>query len=97
MHIIAKPTLQEYWEKHRDAEEALKAWYSEARHAKWKTPDDIKQRYSSADPLPGNRMVFNIKGNKYRLVVKINYRRGVVYIRWVGTHAQYDRINAETI
>lgn len=78
-------------------EDALKAWYYEARYAAWKTPDDIKQRYGSADILPDNRVVFNIKGNNYRLVVKIHYNMGIVYIRFVGTHTEYDKIDAETI
>jgi mRNA interferase HigB len=97
MRVIKRPTLQEFWEEHRDAEQALKAWYYEAKHADWKTPDDVKQRYASADILPGNRVVFNIKGNTYRLIVKIHYNTGIVYIRFVGTHTEYDRIDAETI
>ncbi len=97
MHIITRQKLIACWTEHPDAEDALKAWEKEAEHAHWKSPTDIKARYRSADFLPGNRVVFNIKGNHYRLVVKIQYPTGVVYIRFVGTHKEYDRINAETI
>ncbi len=96
MHIIARPTLQQFWEKHPDSKQSLMAWFKEAEHASWRSFDDIKQRYSSADVLPGNRVVFNIKGNQYRLIVKIHYNTGMVYIRFIGTHAEYDRIDAET-
>jgi len=72
----------------------LKAWYKEAREARWKKAIDIKRDYPSASVLPGNRVVFNIKGNHYRLVVRINYDYGVVWIRFIGTHDQYDKINA---
>jgi mRNA interferase HigB len=97
MRVIARSTLQEFWRQHQDAEEALASWYHEAHNATWKSFADIKARYGSADVLPGNRVVFNIKGNKYRLVVKISYVAGIVFIRFVGTHAAYDKINAETI
>jgi mRNA interferase HigB len=97
MHVIKRKTLLIFWKKHADAKQALEAWYAEAKQASWKTPDEIKQRYRSADFLPGNRVVFNIKGNAYRLVVQIHYNTGTVFIRFVGTHAEYDRIDAETI
>jgi mRNA interferase HigB len=97
MRVVKRRTLIEYWETHPDIEQALKSWYYEARNAHWKKPDDIKRKYRSADILPGNRVVFNIKGNHYRLVVKIHYNTGVVYIRFIGTHAEYDRIDAEKI
>lgn len=97
MRIITRQKLMACWAEHPDVEEALKAWEAEARHAHWRTPTDIKARYRSADILPDNRVVFNIKGNHYRLVVKIHYNTGVVYIRFAGTHAEYDRIKAETI
>jgi mRNA interferase HigB len=97
MHIIKRSTLQAYWVRHQDVEQSLKAWYAEAKTSQWQTPDDIKQRYPSADPLPGNRVVFNIKGNQYRLVVKIHYNTGIIYIRFIGTHAEYDKIDAERI
>jgi len=97
MRVISERKLRQCWQAHPDSEQALKAWNAEARQADWKTPDDIKQRYRSADILKGNRVVFNIKGNDYRLVVKIHYNTGVVYIRLVGTHAEYDKIDAEII
>lgn len=97
MRIIAVKTLREFWENHADAEQPLKSWYKETTDTRWNTPDDVKRRYPSADILPGNRVVFNIKGNTYRLIVKIHYNTGIVFIRFVGTHAEYDKIDAETI
>lgn len=97
MRIIAKKTLREFWEAHGDAEQALKAWYHDAKTADWKSPNDIKQVYANASIIAHNRVVFNIRGNHYRVVVLINYEFGIVYIRFVGTHKEYDRINAETI
>lgn len=97
MRVIRRNTLEDYWHTHPDTEDSLKSWYFEAKHAQWKKPEDIKQKFSSADILPGNRVVFNIKGNHYRLVVKIHYNTGVVYIRFIGTHAEYNKINAEMI
>jgi mRNA interferase HigB len=97
MRIVAIKTLRQFWSKHRDAEQSLKAWYAEAADAQWRTPQYILARYGSADLLSGNRVVFNVKGNQYRLVVKIHYNTGIVYIRFIGTHAEYDRIDAETI
>lgn len=97
MHVITRKTLVGFWRKHADAEIPLNAWFREAKSARWETPQDIKERYRSADFLPGNRVVFNIGGNKYRLVVKIAYVPGTIYIRFIGTHAAYDKINAETI
>ncbi len=75
----------------------MRAWYAEASQAQWRGPQDVLTRDRSADILPGNRVVFNIKGNQYRLVVKIHYNTGVVYIRFVGTHGEYNRIDAERI
>jgi mRNA interferase HigB len=97
MRVIARKTLRDFWGEHADAEQQLKAWFHEAGAARWKSFADIKARYRSADVLPGNRVVFDIKGNNYRLVVKVHYNRSLVFIRFVGTHAEYDRINAETI
>lgn len=97
MHVIKKKTLAEFWTRHADSKTALVAWFREAKGAEWKTPLDIKQRYRSADILPGNRVVFNMGGNKYRLVVKIAYIPGLIYVRFIGTHAEYDKINAEKI
>lgn len=97
MRIIAKKPLREFWERHSDAEQALKAWYHDAQQAQWKSPSDIRRIYATASILAHNRVVFNIRGNKYRLVVAINYDFGIVYIRFIGTHQEYDAIDAETI
>ena len=97
MRVIAKRTLRSFWVKHEDCEQQLKAWYKEAEDAHWKDTNSIKQDYPSASFLKDNRVVFNIKGNHYRLIVKINYSYGVVWIRFIGTHKQYDKINATNI
>ena len=97
MRIIAIGTLRNFWAINRDAEEPLKAWYHEAKSADWATPHQIKAMYRSASVLGDNRMVFNIAGNKYRLIVKFNYAYQIAYIRFVGTHAEYDRIDAENV
>jgi len=97
MRIIAKGTLREFWELHPDLEEPLLAWYREVQKEDWDTPAKVKAKYRTASVIGGNRVVFNIKGNDYRLVVKINYPYRVVYIRFVGTHAEYDGIDAEEV
>jgi mRNA interferase HigB len=97
MRIIARKTLRDFWEKHADAEQAIKSWYKEAAESQWNEHGDIKARYPSADILPGNRIVFNIKGNSYRLIVKIHYNTAIVFVRFMGTHADYDKIDAVTI
>ena len=97
VRIIALSTLRTFWERHKDAEGPLKAWYQEARAAHWDTPHQVKALYRTASVLGNSRVVFNIAGNTYRLIVKINYPYRIVFIRFVGTHAEYDRINAEEI
>lgn len=97
MHVVSRKTLREFWTKHADAEQPLKAWFHEAEDASWGSFDEIKARYRSADVIPGNRVVFNIKGNHYRLIVRIHYNTGRLFIRFVGTHAEYNKIDAETI
>ena len=97
MRVIAKKTLRKFWQKHNDCEQQLKVWYDEASEAKWRTPNDIKKEYRSASILEDNRVVFNIKGNKYRLIVKFDYKYGWAWIRFIGTHAEYDKINATNI
>lgn len=97
MRVIARKTLRAFWERHPDAEAALKAWYHDTRSATWKTPNDIRQVYATASIIANNRVVFNIRGNQYRLVVAVNYTHEIVYIRFVGTHHEYDRIDATTI
>lgn len=95
--ILAKRTLRLFWEKHPDAEQYLKTWYETAKSANWYSPNDIKQTYANASILKNSRVVFNIKGNDYRLVVKFNYERQWAFIRFIGTHPEYDRINADEI
>ncbi len=97
MRVIAKKTLKEFWENHNDCEQQLKAWYEEALSAIWRTPNDIKKNYPSASFLEDNRVVFNIKGNNYRLIVKINYKFSMVWIRFIGTHTEYDKIDAAKV
>jgi mRNA interferase HigB len=97
MRIIALRTLREFWTQHADAEGALRAWYDDTRKAHWRSPQDIKREYANASILGSNRVVFNIRGNTYRLIVAANYAAGIVYVRFIGTHAEYDKINAETI
>lgn len=97
MRVIAKKTIRDFWEAHRVAEQALKSWYKEAESAQWRKPNDIKSDYPSADFLSGNRVIFNLKGNEYRLIVKIHYNSGIVFVRFVGTHAEYDKIDAKII
>ena len=97
MRVISLATLRDFWTGHADAEQPLKAWYQEAVASSWLTPNDIIQRYKTADIIPGNRVVFNIKKNDYRLIVKIHYNTGIVYLRFVGTHAEYDKTDAKTI
>jgi mRNA interferase HigB len=97
MRIIAKRTVRLFWEQHRDAEQVLKAWHQDVKHADWTSPQDVKRMYPTASIVGNNRVVFNIRGNMYRLVVAINYEFRIVYIRFIGTHAAYDQIDVETI
>jgi mRNA interferase HigB len=97
MRVIAKKTLREFWKKHPDTEQPLKVWHAEAEEAIWENPAEIKAHYSTASILKDSRVVFNIGGNKYRLIVKINYAYQICYIRFIGTHQEYDRIDAETV
>ena len=97
MRIISRRSLRIFWERHPSAEQPLKAWYKEAEEADWSSPADVKSTYGTASVLKGGRVVFNIAGNKYRLVVKIEYKLQIVFIRFVGTHEEYDEIDAETI
>lgn len=97
MRIIKIGTLKEFWIKNPETEMALRSWYAEAQKATWKDPAEIKEQYRSASILKDSRVVFNICGNKYRLIVKINYGFGIIYIRFLGTHKEYDTINAEEI
>ena len=95
--IFAKSTLREYWEKHSDSEQYLKTWYDTAMSSDWKTPNDIKQTYANASILKDGRIIFNIKGNSYRLMVKFNFEKQWAFIRFIGTYTEYNKIDANTI
>ena len=97
MRIISRKTLREFWVKHKDCEQQLKSWHREIEKAKWKNPNELKSEYPSASILENERIVFNIKGNKYRLIVKINFEYQIIWIRFIGTHAEYDKIDANNI
>ena len=97
MRIIARRTLREFWERHPDAEQQLRAWYAEVRAEDWDTPTGLTARYPTASIVPGNRAVFRLKGGNYRLVVSVHYDKRIVYIRFIGTHAEYDRIDAKEV
>ena len=97
MRIISRKTLKEFWLKHPQAEASLKAWFAEAEKSSWNTPQDIKNHYRSADFLKNNRVIFNISGNNYRLGVQINYHFNIAYIRFIGTHKEYDKIDPEKV
>ena len=97
MRIIAVSTLRAFWALHPDAEQPLKAWHDEVLRASWQQPADIKAHYRSASVLKNRRVVFNIKGNSYRLVVSIAYKLQIVYVKIIGTHEEYDTIDAETV
>ena len=91
MKVFGRDKLIDFYQKHANVKKALDAWFNEAEGAEWKTPQDIKNRYRSADFLAGNKVIFNIKGNHYRLVVKVRYQNGIAVVEWVGTHAEYDK------
>jgi mRNA interferase HigB len=97
MRIIAKKTLRDFWQHHADAEGLLLAWYREVEKEDWDTLAKLKEKYGNASIVKGSRAVFNIKGNDYRVVVKINYQYRVMYVRFVGTHREYDKIDAEEV
>ena len=99
MRVIAKSTLVKFWRQSEcvDSKGALQSWYEEVIKVSWKTPQEIKEQYRSASICANNRVVFNIAGNKYRLVVEVQYQAGIVWVKFVGNHAQYDQINVETV
>ena len=98
MRVVAISTLREFWEEpdYEDSKGALEAWYREAKQAEWASPADIKAQHGNASILKGGRVVFNISGNKYRLIVSINFMTKTIFIKFIGTHSQYDKISAET-
>ena len=95
--IFAKSTLRDFWELHPDSEQYLKTWFDTAMNSGWKSPNEVKQTYANASILKSGRIVFNIKGNAYRLVVKLNFEKQWIFIRFIGTHEEYDRIDVNTI
>jgi mRNA interferase HigB len=97
VRVIAKRTLRDFWKRHPKAKGPLEAWHQEVARADWVTPSAVKFQFRSASVLADSRVVFNIAGNRYRLVVKINYPYRVVYVRFIGTHAEYDSVDATTI
>ena len=97
MRIIAKKPLRQFWERHPAAKGPLLAWYREVEHENWATPADVKAKFGSASIVGSDRVVFNVKGNDYRLVVRINYAYRIVYVRFVGTHADYDSVDVEEV
>ena len=97
MRVIAKRTLRQFWERYPDAQGPLEAWHSESMKAQWENPQQIKNQFGSASVLKGGRIVFNIGGNKYRLVLSMDYGRQACYVKFIGTHSTYDTIDAETV
>lgn len=97
MRILSRNSLRQFWEMHPKAEQQLKAWFAEVEAAEWNSPNDVKAKYGSASILQDGRVVFNICGNHYRLIVHIRFEFKVVYIRFIGTHNEYDQIDAKTI
>ena len=97
MRVIAKRTLRDFWLNHADSEQQLTSWFKETEKAQWNSINELKSEYPNASILKDNRIVFNIKGNNYRLIVKFNFEFQICWIRFIGTHAEYDKINANEI
>ena len=99
MRIVARPILRNFWDQpqYRDAEQPLKAWFEEVENATWASPNEIKAQFGNASILKGKRVVFNIKGNDYRLIVSFSFKLQIAYVKFIGTHAQYDKVDAETV
>jgi len=97
MRIIATNTLRKFWKKHPRTEQALKSWLQEVEQSSWETPQDLKQKYMSASIISGKRVIFNINGNNYRLIVDIEFRLKIVFIVWFGTHSEYDLIDVKKV
>jgi mRNA interferase HigB len=97
MRIIARSTLRDYWGKHPDAETPLKVWFAQVKKANWKNFNELKAQFGNASVVGNDRVVFNIKGNEYRLIAAIDYQKQILWIRFVGTHKAYDKIDAKTI
>ena len=97
MRVIAKKPLREFWERHPAAKDPLRAWFREVEREDWDTPVAVKAKYRNASIVGRNRVVFNVKGNAFRLVVRIDYANRVVYVRFIGTHAEYDAVNVKEV
>jgi mRNA interferase HigB len=97
MRIISRKILREFWEKHPDSQQAIQSWYADVKRSNWTSPPEIKQTYRNASIIANNRVIFNIKGNNYRIVIAVQYEFGIVYIRFVGTHSEYDKIDATRV
>jgi mRNA interferase HigB len=97
MRVISRNTLIKYWERNPEVEQSLKIWYDEILNARWHSPNELKSQYRNASIITNKRVVFNIKGNKYRLIVDIEFRIGIVFIIWIGTHKEYDKLNVKAI
>lgn len=95
--IFAKATLREFWEKYPESEQYLKTWFDTVKNSDWKSPTKVRQTYANASILKENRIVFNIKGNSFRLVAKLNFEKQWVFIRFIGTHEEYDKIDVTKI
>jgi len=95
--IFVKRTLRKYWEKHPDSEKYLKSWYETSLKSDWRIPTDVQHTFANASILKDSRIVFNIKGNTYRLVAKFYFEKNWIFIRFIGTHNEYDKIDANTI
>ena len=97
MRVISIKKLKKFWEKHSDSNQLLRAWYEEVKNADWSKSSDVKRKYKTASILSNDRIIFNIKGNKYRLIVAVKYEFGIVYVRFIGTHKKYDKIDVNNI
>lgn len=97
MKLVATKHLRNFWSEHPDSEQPLKSWADEVKHANWQQPADVKAQFGSASILKNRRVVFNIKGNDYRLIAAVAYGFGAVYIKFIGTHKAYDAVDAETV
>ena len=97
MRIIAKGTIRDYWIANPKSEHSLLDWYDTAKNCEWQSPNDVKLTYGNASIIANNRVVFNIAGNKYRLVVEMQYQAGIAWVKFIGTHVQYDKINVENV
>ncbi len=97
MRVIAKSTLEKFWQKHRDSEQQLLSWYKVAKNAQWRSFDEVKLQFGTCKIIGSDRIIFKIKGNKYRIIVKITFVNQIIWIRFIGKHDEYDKINPFTI